>query len=120
MTRPMASNAASFSASDSVGWECTAAPSSATVASRNFAATPSASSSVTDGPTMWMPRISPIFASATTFTNPSRDPSMIALLLGWKLNRPTRTSYPRSLACDSLRPTVATWGMENVGRGTAS
>ena len=64
---------------------------SSTVASSSSAVTHSAMISVACGPMMWTPRISPYFASATTFTKPSCASRMVALELPTKGNLPTFT-----------------------------
>ncbi len=84
--------ATSFSASDSVGWACTLRATSSAVRSHSWANVSSGSSSVTSGPIMCSPRISPYLASATNFTNPVASPSPCALPLAVNGNLAVLTS----------------------------
>jgi hypothetical protein len=67
-----------------------------------MAATASAISSKAEGPMIWTPRISPYFSSATTLTNPSCWPMMVALLFATNGNLPTLTLRPCAFACASV------------------
>ena len=66
--------------------------------------------SVTSGPIMWTPRISPVFASAMILTWPSSSPSAWALPFGRNGALPTLISRPPSRACASVLPIAATCG----------
>ncbi len=83
---------------------------SSTVASSSSAVTASAMISVAYGPMMWTPSISPYFASVTTLMKPSCASTMVALELPTNGNLPTFTWKPFSLACASVRPTLAICG----------
>ena len=67
---------------------------------------------------MWMPRISSYFFSATIFTRPSVSFAIRARPSTPNGNVPTRTSYPRSRACFSVRPTLPISGSQYVQSGT--
>src|ERR1700722_18395325 len=100
----------SSSASATVGWAWMVNIISSTVASSSSAVTASAMISVAYGPMMWTPRISPYFASLTTFTKPSWASRMVALELPTNGNLPTFTWKPFSFAAASVRPTLAICG----------
>ncbi len=82
-----------------------------------MAATTSWISSPACSPTMCPPRISFVLASATILTRPHRSPSIRARSSCSKLAVPVATSWPRSRASSSVRPTLATSGSEYVTRG---
>src|SRR5690606_8157441 len=88
---PETANAASPTASESVGWGWMVLTRSSLVASRRSAAQASAIRSVACGPTMCTPRTSSYFASATILTRPV-SPMIRALPLAENGNLPTRTS----------------------------
>ena len=59
---------------------------------------------------MWQPNHSPYLASKITFTKPSLFPPALALPDAEKGNFPTLMSIPLSLACCSVKPTLAISG----------
>ncbi len=71
---------------------------------------------MTQGPTMWTPRMRPVEPSgrrsAITFTRPSVSPMMRARLLPPKGSFFTTTSKPASVAAASVRPAKATSGWQ--------
>ena len=78
---PIASRAASMTASDSVGWAWMVWPTSSTVASKVLPRANSAISSVASAPMMCAPSSAPVLASKMVLTRPSVSPSAIALPL---------------------------------------
>src|SRR3954463_10259285 len=81
--------ATSSRASDSVGCAWMLRATSSAVRSQSWAKVSSGSSSVTSGPIMWTPRISPYLASAPFLTTPVAPPSPCALPLAVKGNLET-------------------------------
>ncbi len=89
MARLSTSRAASFIASDRVGWAWGVQAISSTVALFWMASAASAMSSEAWAPMMWTPTIMPLFASAIIFTNPSSSPVQRARELALKGNVPS-------------------------------
>ena len=95
-----------------VGCACMVAMMSSTVPSSALATQISWISSLAFSPMMWPPRISPYFLLTMIFTRPSAAPSAMALPWLFRPYLPTRYSMPFSLAPRSVRPTLATCGLQ--------
>src|SRR6478752_9130948 len=104
-------------ASERLGWAWMSEPTSDGNASQLTAKYPSWSSSLAQGPTKCSPNIGPPRA-ATTFTNPSVSPTIIARPLPANECLCTSTSYPASRASASVIPAQATSGCVYTTQGT--
>src|SRR4029079_4336917 len=109
---PIASRAASMTASASVGWAWIVWPTSSTVASSVLPSPNSAISSVASAPRMWTPRISPVSPAATILTSPSGSALACALPVARNMYFPPFTARPSARACASVRPKLATCGWQ--------
>ena len=67
---------------------------------------------------MCTPSTSSDLLSATILTKPSDSPAILARPSTPNGNVPTRTSNPRVLASDSVRPTLPISGSQDVQAGT--
>src|SRR5450830_1157090 len=103
-------NAASFVASDSDGcaWQIRAI--SSEEPRNSIATTASEINSEAIGPTIWIPRISSVVASARNFTIPDVSPKARARPLAINGNVPALYATPSAFNCCSVRPTHAISG----------